>query len=156
MPAFFTLENKYDLLGKLRRDVDRLERDATDSDAAFDCFVTAYHLVDWALPKKQRQQFEKANLIVQICRDLANGAKHFNNSAQRPSVTHADVHQGAFTDAFSDGFDISRLEVTLDGPAAKRFGAKATAIELARYALEFWTKQLEIGYRGVTRNPDSE
>ena len=60
--GFFELQKPADLLAKLRHDYKRLQSMPTDTYAAYDFFVTGYHMLDWLYPdpdpsnKKRREQ----------------------------------------------------------------------------------------------------
>jgi hypothetical protein len=47
---FFQIRNPYDLLDKMRHDLERLRSAPCHVYAAFDFFVTANHMVDWCWP----------------------------------------------------------------------------------------------------------
>jgi hypothetical protein len=53
-------------------------------------------------------------------------------------VKNTRLHEGPFSQDFSEEFDISRLEIALEGDAAKQFGEVITAPSLARTVLAFW------------------
>lgn len=144
--GLFELRTPRDLLGKLRHDLERMEKDPLDARPAFDFFVTAHHMhVDW-LPgrhSKERKRYEHdqvAVALLAVCSHLANGSKHFQADPNRhDSVKDTKLHEGAFSDQFqADAFDTSRLEVHLDGNAAKELGSVVLVMELARQVLAFW------------------
>jgi len=83
--GLFRLQTPPDLLSKLRHDFGRLEKDPLDEYAAFDFFVTAYHLLDWIYPDAEdvhnrdiRRQVEQDNALLQVCSHIANGSKHLH------------------------------------------------------------------------------
>jgi hypothetical protein len=107
----FGLATPRDLLAKLQYDIHRIGS-ATTSDelnyAAFDCAVDASHLTDWVLSAvdderhfllsgEKRLSFQAADGFVKrqseripalrICRDLANGVKHFEQKKSLPNVS---------------------------------------------------------------------
>jgi hypothetical protein len=93
-----------------------------DSFAAFDFFVTAYHMVEWLHPGKsnesKREQLKGSSNLLQTISHLANGAKHFQAThKQHASVKDATVTRGAFDSAAfsSDAFYVGELRVELDG-----------------------------------------
>jgi hypothetical protein len=140
--AFFDLQTPQDLLRKLRHDFGRLKESPVDSYAAFDFFVTAYHMLEWRYrdrnkPEERTQTYEKKeNWFLPVCRQLANGAKHFQ--AGGGAVKDTIVRQGPFDQAFdSHAFDVSELRVELDGDA-REFAASIGVLELAAKALLFW------------------
>ena len=146
--AFFDLQTPQDLLRKLRHDFGRLKESPVDSYAAFDFFVTAYHMLEWRYRDRNKaeertQTYEKKeNWFLPVCRQLANGAKHFQ--AGGGAVKDTIVHQGAFDPAAfdPDSFDVGELRVELDGEAAREFGASIGVLELADKALHFWEEHV--------------
>ena len=83
--GFFELQKPADLLDKLRHDYKRLQSVPTDTYAAYDFFVTGYHMLDWLYPndKKRQGQEEKASVPIQVCSHIANGVKHFRATAKK-------------------------------------------------------------------------
>jgi|SRR5262252_623000 len=81
MRGLFELKTPYDLLQKLRQDLKALKADPTSPYKAFNFFVTAEHMKDWAYPgnanRATRKELETKSLLLQVCSHLANGAKHF-------------------------------------------------------------------------------
>jgi hypothetical protein len=77
--GFLELRTPRDLLRKLERDYERLLNSPTDADAAFDFIVTANHIPDWLHPNdgKAQNAIRQSRAELQVCRELANGAKHF-------------------------------------------------------------------------------
>lgn len=141
--GFFALQKPSDVLAKLRHDYQRLQSSPTDTYAAFDFFVTGYHMVDWLYPndKKRREQEEKANIVLQVCSHIANGIKHFHATAKKhQSVANTRVQDGAFQrDAFQENaFQVKALIIQLDGQAAVQFGIKVECLALAREVLQYW------------------
>jgi hypothetical protein len=141
--GLFELSTPRDLLAKLRHDMTRLETDPLDQYAVFDFFITAHHMTDWMKKSprsKERRQYERRGVVLRkVCSHIANGSKHFEADASRhDSVSSTRLHEGPFSQAFSDAFDISRLEVHLEGDAAKELGSVVTVLRLARRVLAFW------------------
>lgn len=139
--GLFELRTPRDLLAKLRHDLARMESNWLDQYAAFDFFITAHHMVDWLYPgDSQRQGKEvQASALLQVCSHLANGSKHFLATDPRhKSVANTQLHEGPFSQQFSDQFDISRLEVHLTGEAANQLGSVISVLPLARQILAFW------------------
>jgi hypothetical protein len=139
--GFFDLQTPQDLLRKLRHDLGRLKESPADSFAAFDFFVTFYHMLEWRyreLDERTQTYEKKENWFLPVCRQLPNGAKHFQ--AGGGSVKDTNVHEGAFDPAAfdSNAFDVSELRVELDGDAAREFGPSIRVPELAEKALRFW------------------
>lgn len=86
MKGLGSLNTPRALFNKLGHDRGRLEADPADEYAAFDFFVTAYHMLEWVHPNGARNdagQASKRRLIMNkerlltIAAELANGVKHF-------------------------------------------------------------------------------
>jgi hypothetical protein len=143
--GLFQLRSAADLLDKLRHDYKRLEANPLDEFAAFDFFITAHHMQhDWLKGRqsKERKRYErdaKAVALRDVCAHIANGSKHFvADPARHDSVKDTQYRPGPFSQAFSEQFDISRLEIHLDGDAAKELGTVVWVKPLARQVLAFW------------------
>ena len=141
--GFFELQRPADLLSKLRHDYQRLQRNPMDTYAAFDFFVTSYHMLDWLYPedRKRRKREESTSVLLQVCSHLANGVKHFQATAhEHKSVAEVKTQEGAFQrDAFqADAFQVDVLVIRLDGEAAAHFGAEIECFDLATQVLKHW------------------
>jgi hypothetical protein len=140
--GLFDLLDARDLLGKLRHDMGRIEKNRLDRFAAFDFFVTADHIVDWLHPNsREKQKAERENSpLLQLCYHMSSGAKHFRatNPTHR-SVASTGVH-GGFSDAFqADAFAVATLGVVLTDDAANKLGFNwVDALTLAGMVLAFW------------------
>jgi hypothetical protein len=148
--GFFELRTARDLFGKLERDLACIQNNPIDGDAAFDFFITAYHMLDWLHPgfanKGVRNEIEKRSVLLQIASQLANGSKHFEaTAAKHKSVATTEMHVGAFqAGAFqANGFDVSSLWVNLEGEAAVELGVSVNVLDLAGKLIEFWRKELK-------------
>jgi len=142
--GFFNLQEPKDLLAKLEYDYKRLQNSPRDTYAAFDFFVTGYHILDWLYPddeQKRRQETER-HIILQVCSHIANGIKHFQAKARwHKSVIHADV---AFQSDMSqeNASQAEDLVIELGGEAASHFGTDVKCLDLATKVLEFWQEYL--------------
>ena len=141
--GFFELQKPADLLAKLRHDYQRLQNAPTDTYAAFDFFVTGYHMLDWLYPndKEKQEQEEKASILLQVCSHIANGVKHFHATARKhQSVADVRVQDGAFQRGIfqADTFQVEALVIQLDGHAAVQFGAEVECLTLATQLLRYW------------------
>jgi hypothetical protein len=144
----FSCTRVRDLFAKLERDFVRVQRDSLDSDAAFNFFVTAYHLLDWVHPgyanKSKRQVIENGCELLQIVSHIANGSKHFVAEAARHKSVVNTGSRGAFDSHVFDKnvFDVAELVVYPDGEAARIFGSRVRVIELANQLVEYWRREL--------------
>jgi hypothetical protein len=88
MKGMLTLSTTHDLLAKLKHDRDRIEADPSDAYAAYDFFVTAFHMLDWLHPDPiegdcrpaaaARKQLLDAQPLLAIAGHIANGSKHYS------------------------------------------------------------------------------
>ena len=141
--GFGSLKTPIDLLQKIRHDFKRLSDAPDNVYAAFDFFVSAYHMLDWLHPNDDagRRAEENKCPLLQVCSHLANGAKHFEASAKQHTSVHDVVaEKGAFQrGAFqSSAFQVGGLFIRLDDHAAALFGAKIEAIDFAQKVLAHW------------------
>jgi hypothetical protein len=146
--GLFALENSKDLLEKLEFDLKRMNANPRDSFAAFDFFVSAGHMAEWAFPgetgKNERSARRKEPLLA-ICSQLGNGAKHFElTEGRHTSVADTEIAEGAFQpDAFQpNAFDDGWLVVRFTEEAVEEFGTEMTATHLAEQVLEYWRKAM--------------
>jgi hypothetical protein len=147
--GLFELQSPQDLLKKLHHDYARLQQSPLDQYAAFDFFVTGEHMLDWLYPNdsQKRKHVRDKNVLLQVCSHIANGSKHFVASDKRHvSVKDVRKNEGAFQrDAFqSDAFEVPRLQIDLQGKAARELGESIDAFELAGKVLNFWKNNQEI------------
>jgi len=149
LKGFGALQNLPDLLAKLRYDFARVEQDPSDSYAAFDFFVTAEHMIDWAYPgyanRDARESLRRSSVLLQVVSHIASGSKHFVAEARHhESVQHADTVGGSFDPGVRpDGLAVGTLYVTLEGAAANTLGARVGAVELASQVLRLWEEYVE-------------
>lgn len=147
MSGIFELKSAKDLYSKLKRDFSAFEKDQLNSDMAFNFFVIAWHLLEWAYPGDTATQkiVRDSSVVLQICEHLAVGAKHFSpTSKKHTSVKDSDVTGGVWAKGvwaegvWKKGIWGEKLIVYLDGDASKQFGDSVYAIDLAKAALSFW------------------
>ena len=141
----FDLKTRTDLLQKLRHDFSRVKKNWADSYAAFDFFVTAFHMEDWppvGTPAPcTDSEYEEA--LKNVCSHLANGLKHFEfDPGRRQSIKGTELVGSAFDPhAFSpEGFQIGYLVIHLEEDAAKALGMDPVldVITLASKVLAYW------------------
>ena len=142
--GFGTLKTPQDLLRKLRHDFGHMQSDPSDEYAAFDFFVSAYHMLDWlhCKDKKAKAAEEKRTPLLQVCSHLANGAKHFEATMKHhKAVCDVVAQEGKFFGGkfFGGGF-YDTLCVHLDEHTASLLGVgvEILAVELASKVLAFW------------------
>jgi hypothetical protein len=141
----FALHALEDLLKKLKFDMKRLEANPADSYAAFDFFITAFHMKDWANKSGRRIKPKNSNekVLMDICAQLANGSKHFDIESNEV-IKETEHVEGAFDTSFQDNaFQVERLVVHLKGQAAKQLGDIVDATALAQMAVHYWEGKVE-------------
>jgi len=96
------LTSALDLLHKLQRDVERLNKEVT-SDDFFNFVITGYSLIDWvkhdaSLPESARTSEEIDRLYkepwLKVCGDLASASKHYTLTRRKSVVTSAESQRG--------------------------------------------------------------
>ena len=144
--GFFALREPLDLLEKLRYDYRRLEREPTDSYAAFDFFVTASHMHEWL--QRSGVSWEKPTAphtlaayqaAYHLCGEIGNGAKHF--VMEHKELEGHEVRAGVFDPVVFDPrvFDVGSLVLHLNAADAAVFGMESiTALQLAVTVLSYW------------------
>jgi hypothetical protein len=127
------LQTQGDMLVKLRHDLDRLKADPVDAFAAYDFFVTAFHMSEWP-PKASIDP-----TLLALLKHLAVGAKHFKPTDPRlQSVADVKTLIGFDPAGFGAGFAAGRLMIDLGGEAARKFGKEVSVLALAEQALRAW------------------
>ncbi|MGU3374465.1 hypothetical protein [Chryseobacterium sp. M5A1_1a] len=105
--------------------------------------TSAWHLVDWVFENRRaihfftdlglfRESLYPRCESLKIMHDIANATKHSIVSRQKGDIKDTREHNGVFSDAFSDAFDISYLEIE------KNDGTKLSFRREAKKAKEFW------------------
>lgn len=144
--GWFELRDATDLLAKLRRDLRRVQEEPSDSFAAFDFFVTAWHLLDWLYPGRAndhvRAEVVRDEQLLAVCQHIATGAKHFRVENRHTKSVRTTGQQGTFDRTFDFTFDRVRLVLHLDGRAAEEFGATAQVSEFAGKVVAWWERKL--------------
>ena len=145
--GIFALRTAADLFGKLERDLQRVKDNPADSYAAFDFFVTAFHLKEWKLQKRQfkPELLQPDKATWEVCRQLANGSKHFEVYDTYSSVKRTKLADAAFQgDAFQpNAFQVGHLVVRLEAEPARHLGTSSIRVDvLAENLVGFWRSRL--------------
>jgi hypothetical protein len=144
--GFGSLQTPSDLLSKLKHDLERMKASPEDTYAAFDYFVTAEHIIDWAYPDEspKRSELRKNERMLEIVSHIANGNKHFQATQSRhKSVEKVTEHGGGLSPGSFDSnsydpgsFQFSGLTISLND------GSNIYATKLAEKVYEFWRKKI--------------
>ena len=117
----FDIRDSKGLFKKLAREYELFLTDKISSDLAINFAITAYHLQEWL--ETETNEDEKTILrpkpkelleYFQILRDITNGSKHRTISRYIPKLKSTKKHGGAFSSAFSRGYDISALLIEME------------------------------------------
>lgn len=164
MKGFASLQTPRDLLGKMQHDLDRMRADPADAYAAFDFFVTAYHMLDWLIPvplqrvdpagyksaKAQHDAIEDREPRLKVAGHLANSAKHSSADAWF-EVSAMPAVGGYFPpnyfpkSHFPKGyFPEPRLIIRLSATGAARFNGETelNALDTAEKLYAFWAGEI--------------
>jgi hypothetical protein len=143
--GFFELQSPVDVREKLRYDLHRLLTNPRDSYAAFDFFVTASVMPDWFRQAKIDWNPPTDALhaaALKLCRDLANGVKHFVMERKVPGheIRDSPLNPADFNRA---SWDVGGLFLHLDKEQAAAIGAEHFAgHKLAIVVLDYWEDEL--------------
>lgn len=142
MKGIFGIDSAPALLSKLKADHSRVAADPLDAYAAYDFVVTAWHLLEWALPGDANLEARTALCtrfaLLRVCEHLAVGAKHFEPNAKR----HASVARTSIIAKPVRGtWEPESLVIYLDIPYAQ-YGTILGIRTLANLMLAFWTSEL--------------
>ncbi len=135
----FDIKDSQGLFDKLTRDYKTFLADKVSSDNAITFSVTAYHLYEWTeseLDQKGKEELKNKRKLIQqdfqVIRDITNGSKHKDITHYTPKLKAAKKHNGAFSSAFSRGFDITVLLIELQD------GTELYFEDIADRIYKFW------------------
>jgi hypothetical protein len=152
----FELKTAYELLQKLRHDLEAFRRKPTSTYRAFNFFVTAEHMKDWTYPgdsnRGARERLQAASPLLQVCSHLANGAKHFIVERPHHQSVAGTGRAGGWWPAgyWARGYWArgywggGALVVDLQGDAARALCSTISALDLAERILAFWERCPEV------------
>lgn len=147
----YKLETAFDLVVKLRHDLESLRSAPNDGYLAFNFFVTAETITDWIHPgranQKNRETLRTSNIELQVCSHIANGLKHFDVEAKHhntvSAVENEDGYGGEYYRDYAPAYYGCKIMVTLDGDAKTKYGSCIDAVSLAEAILGFWEAQVK-------------
>ena len=130
-------------LEALKTASEKLKNDDLNKDLARDCAIKAWHLCDHvfnALGSTSRfatlggfqDHVRHTCPELAYLHDICTESKHGEISRYRSRITKARFKGGAFSHAFSRGFDISRLEIELPDGQTVFFN------DVLDRAMDFW------------------
>ena len=122
--------------------------DDLNESLAIECAQYLWHLCDWYYQERQSEipynqlsdlkgAFGKECQSLRVMRDVCNGSKHAGlDGTNNPVIRKTALHEGAFSAAFSSGFDATMLEAMLVD------GTTVAFYEEVRKCLDFWRLKL--------------
>jgi len=149
----FDLTTAEQMLAKFRLEVDTFKGEESSRNA-MNAIWTGYHLLEWIWNERLhgdnarqalasvrseadlRAKVKSEHPLFEAVRLLANGSKHFE---RKPGDPTTGAHQGAFSKAFSRGFDVDYLFVDFAGA---RHDLVAVLDGLLKYWAQFFTTYL--------------
>lgn len=140
--------NANSALEALKSAVKSLKDDDLNEDLARDCAIKAWHLCDHVfLALDSNSQFKSLSDLknhakdncteLAYLQDICIASKHGSITRYPPQIDKAIFQGGAFSNAFSRDFDISRLEVKLPD------GKTMWYIDVVDCAVTFWSEFFE-------------
>ena len=152
MPLAFDLQNSRDCLEDLRGAVSDFKKDPLNPRLARYSAILAWSICDWVfeehgdrlgfndLPSFQGDIKQRCPELDYL-QDLANSLKHRTITRYTPSLTEAYQQEGAFSRAFSRGFDIPALMLTTQD------GTQLWFDDVIEGTLSFW--DVYFGGKGI-------
>ena len=131
-------------LKALKTASERFQNDDLNEDLARDCAIKAWQLCDhvfnalgstsrFATLRGLQDHVKHTCPELAYLQDICTESKHGKISRYTPRISEARFHGGAFSHAFSRGFDISRLEIKLPGGQTIFFN------DVVDRAVDFWS-----------------
>ena len=144
--GFYNMKTPEDLLNKAKRDFEKLKNDNSNTDLAFNFFVTIEHMPDWLmLDRQSKKAIKDSSHVLRVCSHLASGIKHlepFNDYKSVKSVKEDSVYEDG---VYEDGIFEKWLTINLDDDEIVEFGKnKLNTIELGQSILKYWEDYLNI------------
>lgn len=153
MSTSFGMNSARHCLEDFRDKIIRFQADYLNELLAMDCAIAGWSLVDWVFDEhiqcddwsrtrrsKELRSFKQYLLGVcaslDLLQDVANARKHRRVQSYDPTVLEARLRGGAFSSAFSRGFDISQLVIVTAG---SEFDFEDTVVA----TLKFWDGYFE-------------
>ncbi|WP_042886288.1 hypothetical protein [Cupriavidus necator] len=139
--GFLALRTAQDLFAKAERDLAALEYNPQSADAAFNFFVTAHHIADWAGALDSRDQHP----LLKICRHIADGVKHFELTAKHHNLVSGVVDESYVDDGyFEPGYVEQDVHILLEPNNGLTNADRIDVLELARLVIAFWRQRLGV------------
>lgn len=127
--------------------IDLFLADDLNEELAISCANKLWHMCDWYFKENESNlngklrdfqgQCGTENSNLRVMRDICNGSKHAGiEKTRNPMIRRASKHKGAYSSAFSRGFDVSVLEVELTD------GTKVYLDDAVKDVQSYWKKKI--------------
>ncbi|WP_321916702.1 hypothetical protein [Paraburkholderia sp. J11-2] len=136
--SFFELNTAGAMLAKARRELSRLEGEAS-IDHVYNLFTTAYHVIDYLKPVLSEVDHKSllADPVIRHCADVCNKAKHMVLTRGRPDPSTLSV-SGAI-----GGVPINSIAINASGKRWVRW-PDGTELEVVQFARSVITRLEQI------------
>lgn len=143
--GLFDLRTAEDLYKKLQADHAAVQADPTDAYAAYNFVATGWHLLEWLIPENvhgwqdKRRALRAARPILDVCRDLSTGAKHFealpkDDAGAAPGMSGRSWAEGTWAPSAWT----ADLVIHLEGSAARQYGERIAFPAFVDLVMEAW------------------
>jgi len=143
----FDINNSKDKLEILKSDFKKLRANPLDISLAEKTCSDAWHIADWLFEEQKQvdksltKKTFKISLFkecpeMKILHDIVNIYKHKTLSRPKAYIKETKKHTGRFSSAFSNGFDVSILEVYFSS------NNKIDVDDLINIAIDYWKSKL--------------
>lgn len=135
------------LLAKAGRDLERLRRDPTNSDAAFDFFITVRHIPSWIAEGRRAGEdaVYKANPGLQVARHLGDMAKHYQlDRPHHKQIEGTTVTSFSSTTSWLEDEPAPRHVIALMQPFAELLGFAETRQDVLAVAEAVYAEVLKL------------
>ena len=149
----FDINNVHKFFINLQEDYEEYIKEDTSSKKALRVAMGSWHLNHWIYEEFKElidSKFENNNnfqsYLRQECKEfsimqkICNGSKHYvlqRNNDGNDKIESTELHNGAFSDEFSRGFDISCLKIKLKDGTIIYFE------DIAKKVMDFWSNFLD-------------
>lgn len=149
--GLFDLRTAEDLYKKLRADHAAVQADPTDAYAAYNFVVTGWHLLEWLIPENvhgwrdKRRALRAARPILDVCRDVSTGTKHFEalpkddaGVAQPEGGGQIGMSGRSWAEGWAPSAWTADLVIHLEGSAARQYGERIALPAFVDLVMEAW------------------
>lgn len=144
----FETSNSKDFFDNMILEYEEYLEDDTSSRKAETIALSSWHIIEWILIEygdvlgfsdvgKYRESLYPKCIGLKTMHDIANSLKHGKLVRPKASIKESRYKGGSFSSAFSNSFDISRLEIEYENGTTVLF-----TVEIQK-VIEFWKSYFE-------------